>query len=157
MTSQIIETLYKKYYLEFDCHSEATSSYWRKFGHFQSVKEVDGKYHLNGRLFGNFKKNSIFHRILNFPTSIQINDLLRGLSYNDIAIGKSLAKKTGRIFDFDTAKNLLILNLLRPTLDILPIKNIVIIGDGYGTLGCILKSAFPKAKIIDKFRASVDI
>ena len=56
-------------------------------------------------------------------------------------------KKTSRFLSYDLARQALILNRLKNELNEIQDKKFCIIGDGYGTLGCLIKKHFPNAQI----------
>ena len=57
-------------------------------------------------------------------------------------------KKTSRFLSYDLAWQALILNRLKNDLKDIKNKKFCIIGDGYGTLGCLIKKHFPNSQII---------
>ena len=61
---------------------------------------------------------------------------------------KWIAKKTSRVLSYDLARQAFILNRLKNNLEDIKNKKFCIIGDGYGTLGCLIKKHFPNSQII---------
>ena len=59
-----------------------------------------------------------------------------------------VSNKCLRRFSYDCARQALTLNKICLSLDNLETKTFCIIGDGYGSLGCLIKKVFPKSKII---------
>lgn len=147
-----VSILIKSYYENNDL-SDQTSSHWRKYGNFQKIKKIDGALILRGIGFGNNEvSRNIFLRIIyflkNIPSQISLWKLIKNCRKNIIYNMNYVAKKSSRLFDYDCARNILTVNLLNEKLPFLDEKTFCIIGDGYGSLGCLLKKNFPKSKII---------
>lgn len=143
---EIVDYLHKSYYQAGGFSSE-TSSYWQKYGKFQRVDKVDGEFKLSGVAFGDYKKKSLFKVLLGLPTRLFINRMLEGCDKAILAEAHRLAEATSRVFSYDVARMALTADLLKRKTSGFAGKRIVIIGDGYGTLGCLLKAYYPTAKI----------
>ena len=141
-----------KIYYENNDFSDQTSSHWRRYGNFQKIKKIDGALHLKGIGFGNNEvSRNIFLRIIyflkNIPLQISLWKLIKNCRKNIINNMNYVAKKSSRLFDYDCARNILTVNLLNEKLPFLDEKTFCIIGDGYGSLGCLLKKNFPKSNL----------
>jgi len=142
-----------KSYFENNDFSDQTSSHWRKYGNLQKIQKTNGTYHLRGIGFGNNEvSKNIFLRIIyllkNIPLQISLWKLIKNCRKNIIYNMKYVAKNSSRLFDYDCARNVLTVDLIYEKLPFLEEKTFCIIGDGYGSLGCLLKKNFPKSQII---------
>lgn len=145
--------LYKKYYL--DLHSDnQTSSHWEKYGkeikvsNPESIKTISDLT-LKGSGFGDYKKINL----LNFAAFFVFAPyyLLSIIKTRNFSLLKSYLKtlaKSGFVPTFDSLKNYRIIAEICKYLELNQLKNVVIIGDGYGFLGNFLKHQFPKMQII---------
>ena len=140
-------------YYENNNFSDETSSHWREFGKFQKIKKINGDYVLRGYGFGNneISKNillKIIYFFTNIPLKIYLFKLLKNCRRNIVNNMYYVVKKSSRFFDYDCSRNILTVNLLMQKIPDIEAKNFCIIGDGFGSLGCLLKKIFPKSKII---------
>jgi hypothetical protein len=145
--------------------SEETSSHWKKYGEKQSIKQghksrnwkkrTSGginpltKLEIKGEGFGDFKKLNFINLISSVPIYIycsirlwpklKVNTLLKTLIY---------CLKSRQIFGYDVTRMALTLEFLERNIGNLDSKSFCLIGDGYGRFGSILKSIFPKCKVI---------
>lgn len=143
----ILDYLHFLYYSSQE-YSTETSSHWKKFGDLQRLEKVGGQYQLSGGGFGAFVPTSIVSRIRNIPTAIYLRKMLSDCNPEHTKIAKNIAKRTGRIFSYDMARMLKTVGLLFAHIGDLNEKTIAIIGDGYGSLGTLIKSIFPRSQII---------
>ncbi len=147
--SSILDYLNATYYLDQAEFSNETSSHWRKYGEFQTVKKVNGTYQIEGIGFGDFVTDSgLIRKLKNIPTQLFLKNMLRGCDPNILQHAKRIANHMKRIFSFDVARMALTAQLLNKYIGDLNNKVIVIIGDGYGTLGILLKSLYPQSQIV---------
>jgi putative sugar O-methyltransferase len=65
-----------------------------------------------------------------------------------IKAAKDIASRTGRVFSYDMARMLKTIELLVARTGSLNGKRIAIIGDGYGTLGSLVKVLFPESRVV---------
>ena len=140
-------------YYENNNFSDETSSYWREFGKFQTIKKINGDYVLRCRGLGNNEKSKnillkIIYFFTNIPLKIYLLKLLKNCRQNIIKNMYFILKKSSRLFDFDSARYILTVNLLMQKIPVMEAKTFCIIGDGFGGLGCLLKKTFPKSKIV---------
>jgi hypothetical protein len=160
-----IEYLVSKYFMGTNSFSEETSSHWKKYGEKQSIKQghksrnwkkrTSGginpltKLEIKGEGFGDFKKLNFINLISSVPIYIycsirlwpklKVNTLLKTLIY---------CLKSRQIFGYDVTRMALTLEFLERNIGNLDSKSFCLIGDGYGRFGSILKSIFPKCKVI---------
>ena len=140
-------TLYQDYY-EKNEYSTQTSSHWKKYGEYQKVTGSVNAFSLEGKGFGDYERDTIFNSIRNIPSSFYVRKLLRNCKKNLINDARWIARKCNRRFSYDLARQVLTLNKLTSYLTSLENKTFCIIGDGYGSLGCLIKKTFPNSKIV---------
>jgi hypothetical protein len=160
-----IEYLVSKYFTGTKTFSEETSSHWKKYGEYQSIKQghkrrnwkkrtSEGinsftKLEIKGEGFGDFKKLNFINLISSVPIYIycsirlwpklKVNTLLKTLIYS---------LKSRQIFGYDVTRMALTIEFLQRNIGNLDSKSFCLIGDGYGRFGSILKSIFPNCKVI---------
>ena len=155
-----IKTLYSKYYETslsegLDKKSEVTSSHWKKFGK-ENVRLINDEIVFGtGGGFGDFVYSTFYNRLKYIPQFFLINKYLLHHSNNHLIrnFSKDVAHKSRRIYSFDCAKHVIILEKTLESLNIKKfsdseIKCIAVIGDGYGYFGNLLKFFGPEIKII---------
>lgn len=148
------EFLFRKYYSEEDSTDSNTSSHWKDYSSRFRVEFIDGKpVSLEGCGFGDMQERSVpnkwLARICNF--SYFIRDPGRDQKKELLRTGKSLAKEMDAYFSFDCFRQVYSLALiLKQTEELKVGKNprILIIGDGFGYLSCLIKKTVPGARII---------
>jgi hypothetical protein len=143
----IINFLYKTYYSESHTYSTVTSSHWRKYGKFQKVNKIDNIFSMSGSGFGEFRHKKLLSILIGIPTQIFLLKMLFGCNEKTLEAAKKISKFTNRIFTYDLARMGLSLDFINKYTDYSYPKNIVIIGDGYGSLGTLYKEIYPKARI----------
>lgn len=155
-SKNVLDSLYREHFV-FGGGSPVTSSHWRSVG-WQRVKKLDGGWELEGYGFGSRRKDSWLNRMLRWPSTRMTSNLLHE---NDcprefIELGMEMAKRHGRLFDYDCARQVLSLGLLVSRLEEMNFRRqrefknaIAIIGDGYGYLGSLLGEWLPMATIIE--------
>jgi hypothetical protein len=153
MAENPAQYLINKYHVKQNVNSIATSSHWEKFTKYQKVTLKNNSriedIKLSGYGFGDFKKRNLIDLIKNLPTYFYLKKKVFSLcnsSYLEIAITNS--KRSNQLMSHDSARMVLTLGLLTKYLPNMNNKTIVIIGDGYGRLGTLVKGAFPESKII---------
>ena len=154
MSIQLASYLIEKYFKESAFVSNATSSHWEKYSKYQKidheishtkVEEIE----LSGFGFGDFKNQGILNFFLNLPTQIYLKTkIFPKCDVDTLKLAKKNAKKSKQLFSHDLARMVLTLDFLNNFIPSLNNKRIVIIGDGYGRLGTLIKAKFPKSKII---------
>ena len=152
----LLDTIFQRYYLSREL-SDVTSSHWRSVG-WQEVKKGSCGWKLEGAGFGSRRQDTLLNRLVRWPSTRMTFDLLceNECSEELVALGIEVAKRHGRLFDFDCARQVLTLNLLASRLEEMNARNrrefdgvIAIIGDGYGYLGSLLGQWLPKATIVE--------
>lgn len=145
--TDILDYIHAHYYQRSE-YSSQTSSHWRKFGELQSLEKRDGQYVLSGGGFGDYVAASKMHALRNIPTRLYLREMVKGCKPGNVRAAKELAKRAGRIFSYDTARMLMTSEFLEKHIGRLDGKRIAIIGDGYGTLGSLIKAINPGARIV---------
>jgi len=155
--------LINKYYLNSDDFSQSTSSHWQKYGEFQKVKILNshtsekldqtnlsvGGLELSGEGFGDFKRNSFRNYIISLPTFVYLAiKWWPQLSWKSFLSTFRLSLKTKQIFGYDLTRQVLSINFLANNLGNLDGKKVVIIGDGYGRFGGLLKTIYPNCQVV---------
>lgn len=154
MSIQLASYLIDKYFKETSFVSNATSSHWEKFSKYQKIdheisyKKVE-EIELSGFGFGDFKNQGVLNFFINLPTQIYLKTkIFPKCDMGTLKLAKKNAKKSKQLFSHDLARMVLTLDFLNNFIPSLNNKRIVIIGDGYGRLGTLIKAKFPKSKII---------
>jgi hypothetical protein len=156
---EILESLFLRYYKKEQDFSLVTSSHWKIVGS-HNVRRCKNGYELTGVGFGNFIPISVQNRLRYFPENYLSNKLLKQFHVSKPlkTAAKLVAKKTGRLFEFDCAKQAIALEQISRTLNI-PfsplsanvsnrIKMVCVIGDGYGYFASLLMAIDPNIHVI---------
>jgi len=154
LSTQIASYLIEKYFKESKPVSIATSSHWEKYSKYQKInnkvnytKVEDIK--LSGFGFGDFKDKGVLNFFINLPTQIYLKTkIFPKCDKQTLRLARNNAKKSTQLFSHDLARMVLTLELLEKFIPDLNEKRVVIIGDGYGRLGTLIKAKFPNSKII---------
>lgn len=146
--TNICETLYQTYYKNQKGFSHQTSQHWKAFGEHQQAKKNGDDFDLQGLGFGDFIPNTKIRSLLSIPTQIYVTKMLKQCDQDIINQLKWVAKHQERAVSYDLSRMALTINLLRKHITDLEKKTFCIIGDGYGSLGTLLKKVFPESKII---------
>lgn len=144
---KISDILFEDYFINEEFSSQ-TSSFWKEWGKYQNIIQTDKGYKISSRLIADFRENSLFNSIKQIPTRIYLSKLLKKCDKKIVKAINFIAKKSSRVFSYDLSRQALTLNILKKELSDLDNKSFCIIGDGYGTLGTLIKKIFPKSKII---------
>src|SRR3989338_676354 len=149
INSGILNELFIRYY-QTVTKSYVTSSHWEKYGSLTTVEKSGDRFIINGVGFGHFVRPRSLRHLKHFLPSVLSRRLLSrfGVSKEIKAAGYDIARREERLLIFDEAKQIIICDILN-RYDILKQATIiVVIGDGYGFMTCLLKLVAPKAKII---------
>jgi hypothetical protein len=148
--------LYKKFYSENEkpkLDEMVTSSHWKEYSKKINVRRVlendTEKYILNGYGFGENQKSTLISTFFTYINELVNLKKLKShrLGY-DIKKCKKIIKNMGLVYSQDAFRQICTLNLLKEkTGNQASIKNILIIGDGYGILSGLLHDAYPSARI----------
>lgn len=145
----ILNKLYSKYYKTAE-KSSVTISHWAKCGSRCLVRKSGDRFIVEGFGFGTFIRPN-FLRFIKYciPLFLSRSLLNSYVSNNDIKIkGWEVIKKQNRLCMFDEVKQIIICDLLDKHEMLKQSKTIVVIGDGYGFMTCLLRLLVPQAKII---------
>lgn len=157
----ILSELYDKYYKNFTEHSETTSSHWRYLGRHK-VAIRNGCWIAQGDGFGDYVSPNTWNRVKFLPTKILLYFIIKKFrcpSYL-IEMGRSIAYKSERLYDYDCVKQVLSLNEILRQLGVETlnykhnplsskgVKVACVIGDGYGYFSTLLKTFAPDIRVI---------
>ena len=154
MVSDISLQLYKEFYKQESVGTDSVkaSAHWKNFSQsFQVEQNPDGSIRkIKGYGFGGSDDNRLSARIMSFIE----NGLLQAwLSYPGLAKEKKEAKKTvasmGLSFSRDAFRQVCTRYFLKREMakTNIPVKNILIIGDGHGILAALMSEQYPEARI----------
>lgn len=145
-----LDYLYQKYYLD-DNSNQNTSSHWKKWGNLSKVKKdiKKGKniFELQGMGFGDQQKIGLKNIIKFLLSSPYLIWMAKKSKRKFIKPFISTLHKSRFLPTFDSVKSLKLLSHLDEYMNLSNLKNILIIGDGYGFLGNFFKNAFPSIRI----------
>lgn len=154
MSIQIANYLIDKYFKENEFFSSATSSHWKKYSKYQKINNKINytkaeSIELSGFGFGDFKSYGVINYMINIPTQVYLKTrMFSKCDKQTLKLAKKIAKKSKQLFSHDLVRMVLTLDLLVKYMPDLNQKRVVIIGDGYGRLGTLIKAKFPKSKIL---------
>jgi hypothetical protein len=153
----MLDLLHKRFFEDEKEFSDVTSSHWRKVGWHQANFEKNG-WKLKGAGFGDWMENNLINRLRTLSERREVSQLsyLHNCQAEIWQLGIEVAKSQNRLFNYDCAKQ--VLSLARvvqnissndPQFPLLSanIKNVCVIGDGYGYLGALIKSFDPGVKV----------
>lgn len=141
----VCDALYERHFLTSQV-SGSTSSHWRKYGDQIRVVREEKAYRVNGVGFGEYPEPSLLRHIFSFPSRIFVARMIAGTNPRIVAEAARIAATRKRIFSFDLARMVRTVDFLGKHVG-LEGKRIAIIGDGYGTLGSLIKGVCPRATI----------
>ena len=150
---QLLGILYSRFYEEQSSFSEVTSSHWRKVG-WHKVGRSEKKWSLKGGGFGDWMNDNLVNRLrtLGIQNAVASLRAKHGCPVDLWLLGVAVAKSQKRIFSHDCARQVLSLAKVVSSISALDpkspltsvgIRNVCVIGDGYGYLGTLLKSFDP--------------
>ena len=151
-SSTVVQELYRLYLEEKKSPGGEYSSHWK-----ERIADVDIEYSsngivMNGRGFGEFngihKERSLYYRLKNIPNKLFIRRMLKKSNPDHIAKSKKIISSMEKVYTYDDARMVLTVGVLSQFIEELNSATVVIIGDGYGELGCLLKAIFPRVRII---------
>jgi hypothetical protein len=150
---EIINALWKRFFTDSTPLSEATSSYWQHYGASTQVHPEPGtkNYYLGGLYAGDYVNTnhmSKLERITNLHIRFVSRALLSILSPEWQKAVAYISSQTGRIINPDFIRIAKSLQSLEKAIGPLGGKKIVVIGDGFGTCGSLIKFVFPMASIL---------
>jgi putative sugar O-methyltransferase len=129
-----------------------TSSHWEKFGRTQKAEFIDDScLSIQGLGFGDYQNSKnlrLRDHIKNISTTIASQLTIYILPNHFRRIVKNLAKVTDRVVNQDFIRLAKSAESIVHHIDANKSKRVLIIGDGWGTLGCILKELRPELQII---------
>jgi len=156
----LLDTIYCKYYENFEKPSPVTSCFWQEFGNRHIVKRQNGKWVYFGYGLGSFVSKSIRHSIRHLPVVFLSKRLLEKYHCTKKLkkIGYLVADLSERIFNFDCAKQVLAVNEIGRQLSLsmdvdtpfsqAGIRTVCIIGDGYSFCSNLLKMLDKRLRVV---------
>jgi putative sugar O-methyltransferase len=130
-------------------YSSETSSHWQKYSELQSAKVKGGSLELTGVGFGDYeaKDRKKYSVLFYAPYFLLLNIRSLFLSTRLRQAWKKVANSTNRLQSADFVRIATSLKVLIRHLKEEDFAKVVIIGDGYGTTGQIIKEIFPNSSI----------
>ncbi|MDP6683396.1 MAG: putative sugar O-methyltransferase [Desulfobacterales bacterium] len=156
----VLDTIYQKYFEDFKKHSDVTSSFWQNCSNRHRVRKENGRWDISGYGLGSFISKSFRHAIRHLPTVVFSKKLIKDYDCPNklIKAGYAVSDSSNRIFNFDCAKIVLVVNEIAKQLSVSlqagspftkkGIQTACIIGDGYAYCSSLLKLVDPKLKIL---------
>ncbi len=163
-----IDYLFKTYWSSDYKFTSVTSSYWEEYGARQKISyarigqklkasnnqkkqllELDMRQiEIKEGSFGDFRKLNLLNLILSIPIFLYLLfHLWPKLKYKTLFKTIVYSIKARQCFRHDITRMALTSDFLNQRIKNFNTKSVTIIGDGYGRLGCILKSQFPLMQI----------
>ena len=158
--TEILDSLHEDYYAPAAGRSAVTSSHWKVVGGHSVLRDRRIGWKLRGYGFGDFRRDHFLNRARFSVESL----LVQGLFKKHIAgvpvirAAKAVAERSGRLFDFDCAKQALSVQAILDTLSgeertsktfsQLGITTVFSICDGYGYMGSLLRELDPDVRVV---------
>lgn len=150
----LIRKLYQRYYQEAAIPVELLSSHWRNFSSKINVK-IDNNGNIrqfSGYGFGDLQYTKLVNRFFNFLCNLSY--FVKLPDKMDLFFLCGRAKRNLKIIDsylsYDCFRQAVSLSVIRKHLKVKEdgAFNVLIIGDGYGFLSSLIKSVYPKCRIV---------
>lgn len=147
-----LQILHSRFYGSTLPLSSITSSHWKLYGKTQKADYDTGDVlSLQGVGFGDYENSSrltTFERIKNLLPSITARLFLSQVPKEFRVIAKNLAAITDRTLNQDLVRLTKSAEIISRYINELQLNRVMIIGDGYGTLGSLLSKIHPELLII---------
>lgn len=144
--------LMDRFYGQDSVSTRATSSHWEKFGKGQRAEYTDHScLSIEGLGFGDYENSKnlrIRDRFINIFATITSKITIYTLPKHLRRVVKNLAEKTDRVVNQDFIRLAKSAESIVHHIETHKSKRILIIGDGWGTLGCLLKEIHPELVIV---------
>jgi len=150
-TDEIISSLYTEYYLKDSTPEQLVSSYWKYYQGQVEIEIEDGNIRpLKGTMLGDLINKSGVSQMFAWLTVggylIQLRN--RKEITRLIKPSLSLTKRMGLAFNYACFRQICSLALIRDTMRVEGKLKAIIIGDGYGFLGSLIKEIDPDSSIV---------
>ena len=150
---EIVNSLWHRFFSELTEMSQVTSSYWKYYGENTRVQPEAGtqNFYLGGLYAGDYENKkfmSKFDLLKNFHISAVTRILLGFLSPTWKNAVLAVSAQTDRVINPDLVRIAKSCESLEKAIGSFEGKRIIIIGDGFGTCGSLIKFAFPTASIL---------
>lgn len=151
LTTSVFRTLYEKYYRADRSDDPEASSYWKYYGPMARIEpDADGHVaSLEGAAFGSPKfRGGLGERVMHrLGAVIQLLTLPRRRAIlARLGQERRLLQRMGLDMTFDTIRHAHVVDLLASHLP--AARRVLLIGDGFGIVGAMLKEAWPDAQIV---------
>lgn len=150
----LITKLYQRYYLETTTPVDLVSSHWRNFSSEIKVK-IDNNGNIrqfSGYGFGDLQYTSLVNRFFNYLCNLSYFVKLSDKKNLFFLFRKSVnnLKSMDFYLCYDCFRQVVSLSVIRKYLKAQEneVFNVFIIGDGYGFLSSLIKSVYPKCRIV---------
>ena len=150
---EIVNSLWNRFFSDQTELSQVTSSYWQHYGENTRVQPEVGtqNFYLGGLYAGDYENKkymSKFDVLKNFHIQMVSRILLGFLSPTWKNAVESVSAQTDRVINPDIVRIAKSCESLEKAIGSLAGKKIIIIGDGFGTCGSLIKCAFPTVSIL---------
>ena len=150
-TAEIISSLYSEYYLKDSTPEQLVSSYWKHYQEQVKIEAESGNIRpLKEAMLGDLINKSVVSQVFEWLTVggylIQLRN--RKEITRLIKPSFSLTKRMGLAFNYACFRQICSLALIRDTMRVEGKLKAVIIGDGYGFLGSLIKEIYPDSSIV---------
>jgi putative sugar O-methyltransferase len=141
----IVENLLEKYYPEGKAVTDTElSSHWQHFAQTLRAERVGDDVKFSGVGFGVGKWSNLLHRLMD-------NRTIQALRNHSIGVQdfKLVIDRMGLDYTLDVYRQVCTANLLHSVImeREIPRRDILLIGEGFGVLACLLKTLWPFARI----------
>lgn len=144
--------LVDRFYGQESVSTRATSSHWEKFGKGQEAEYINDSYlSIEGLGFGDYENSKnlrIKDRAINIFATITSKITIHTLPKRLRRVVKNVAEETDRVVNQDFIRLAKSAESIVHHIESHKSKRILIIGDGWGTLGCLLKELHPELVIV---------
>lgn len=147
-----VKILNSRFYSPLSTFSSVTSSHWKLYGNTQKANYLtETCLSLQGVGFGDYENRTrltTFDQIKNLLPSITARLFLLHLPKEFRVFAKNLASITDKTLNHDIVRLTKSAEIISRYINELQFKRVMIIGDGYGTLGSLLSKIHPELLII---------
>ena len=147
-----LKKLLVQFYNSNEEFSGVTSSHWQKYGEYQHAElKSDESLELKGLGFGDYENRNnltLLNYLINTPMTMASKIALLGVKKDLRILIKNLAVDSKRQLNPDFIRLAFVSQRLSEHIIKNTIKKVMIIGDGFGTLGSILSKVHPDLTVI---------
>jgi hypothetical protein len=146
-----LASLVARFYGQKPDFSSQTSSHWKKLGMFQYADMSESILSLQGIGFGDYENSANLRaqdKLRNMILSLACRVAIFSLPLNIRKIVRKLAATTSREVNPDFIRLSKSAVKICTHIELFQVKRVMIIGDGYGTLACLLYEMVPELTIV---------